>query len=51
VSRWAETGRANYFHNNFAADLESVVDFYDTRFNIGFTKSGKEDLVAFLRSL
>jgi hypothetical protein len=43
--------RAPYFHNGFAADLEAVVDFYDTRFNIKFTKSEKEDLVAFLRSL
>ena len=29
----------------------SVVDFYDQRFNIGFTKQEKSDLVAFLRSL
>jgi hypothetical protein len=43
--------RAPYFHNGFAADLDAVVDFYDTRFNIGFTKQEKSDLVAFLRSL
>jgi hypothetical protein len=43
--------RAPYFHNGFAADLDAVVDFYDTRFHIGFTKQDKADLVAFLRSL
>jgi hypothetical protein len=40
-----------YFHNGFAADLDAVVAFYDTRFSIGFTKQEKSDLVAFLRSL
>jgi len=43
--------RAPYFHNGFAADLQAVVDFYDERFTIGFTKSEKADLIAFLRSL
>ena len=43
--------RAPYFHNGFAADLQAVVDFYDERFAIGFTKSEKADLIAFLRSL
>jgi len=28
-----------------------VVDFYDERFAIGFTKAEKADLIAFLRSL
>jgi hypothetical protein len=28
-----------------------VVNFYDTRFGIGFTPQEKADLVAFLRSL
>jgi cytochrome c peroxidase len=41
----------SYFHNGFAKDLWSVVNFYDTRFHIGFTKQEKSDLVAFLRSL
>jgi cytochrome c peroxidase len=41
----------SYFHNGFAKDLDAVVDFYDTRFNIKFTKQEKSDLVAFLRSL
>jgi len=43
--------RAPYFHNGFAADLDAVVEFYDTRFNIGFTTREKLDMVAFLRSL
>lgn len=43
--------RAPYFHNGMAADLNAAVDFYDTRFNIGFTPSEKSDLVAFLKTL
>lgn len=43
--------RAPYFHNGFAQDLKSVIDFYDTRFGIGFTHDEKEDLAAFLRTL
>jgi len=43
--------RAPYFHNGFAKDLDAVVDFYDERFAIGFTKQEKRDLAAFLRSL
>lgn len=44
-------GRAPYFHNGFARDLEAVVDFYDTRFGVGFTQQEKDDLVAFLKTL
>jgi cytochrome c peroxidase len=43
--------RAPYFHNGFADDLDAVVDFYNDRFSIGFSKQEKSDLVAFLRSL
>lgn len=43
--------RAPYFHNGFAATLPEVVDFYDSRFAIGFTTQEKSDLAAFLRSL
>jgi len=43
--------RAPYFHNGFAKDLWAVVNFYDERFHIGFTKQEKSDLVAFLGSL
>jgi hypothetical protein len=34
-----------------ASQFDAVVEFYDTRFNIGFTRQEKSDLVAFLRSL
>ncbi|HET7787970.1 MAG TPA: hypothetical protein VFL36_18515 [Myxococcales bacterium] len=43
--------RAPYFHNGSAAALQDAVEFYDTRFAIGFTAQEKADLVAFLRSL
>ncbi len=43
--------RAPYFHNGAAPDLRHVVEFYDTRFGIGFTETEKSDLVAFLKSL
>jgi cytochrome c peroxidase len=43
--------RAPYFHNGSAQDLKAVVDFYQQRFNIGFTQQEEDDLVAFLRTL
>jgi cytochrome c peroxidase len=43
--------RAPYFHNGSAETLQDVVDFYDSRFQIGFTAQEKSDLVAFLNSL
>jgi hypothetical protein len=43
--------RAPYFHNGFAKNLEAVIDFYDSRFGIGFNDEEKRDLVAFLRAL
>ncbi len=43
--------RAPYFHNGAAATLSEAVEFYDTRFAIGFTAGEKADLVAFLRAL
>jgi cytochrome c peroxidase len=43
--------RAPYFHNGSAATLEDAVEFYDRRFDIGFTEQQKADLVAFLSSL
>jgi cytochrome c peroxidase len=61
--KWADIGkfkgpilrglaaRAPYFHNGSAQTLEDVVDFYDTRFAIGFTAQEKADLAAFLRAL
>jgi cytochrome c peroxidase len=43
--------RAPYFHNGSAATLLDVVNFYDQRFDIGFTEQQKRDLVAFLETL
>jgi cytochrome c peroxidase len=63
TGKWADVGkfkgpilrglaaRAPYFHNGSAASLSDAVDFYDTRFTIGFTKQEKQDLVAFLSAL
>jgi cytochrome c peroxidase len=63
TGKWADIGkfkgpilrglaaRAPYFHNGSASSLQEAVDFYDTRFNIGFTNQEKADLVAFLRAL
>lgn len=63
TGKWADIGkfkgpvlrglaaRAPYFHNGSAETLEDVIDFYDSRFNIGFTDDEKADLVAFLRAL
>jgi cytochrome c peroxidase len=43
--------RAPYFHNGSAATLLDVVNFYDQRFGIGFTRQQKDDLVNFLNTL
>jgi cytochrome c peroxidase len=43
--------RAPYFHNGSAATLAEVVEFYNTRFNIGLSAQEKSDLVAFLKAL
>jgi cytochrome c peroxidase len=45
------SARAPYFHNGSAKSLNDIVDFYDSRFNIGFTEQEKSDLIAFLRTL
>jgi cytochrome c peroxidase len=47
----ALAARAPYFHNGMARDLAAVVDFYETRFGVGFTSEEKADLIAFLRAL
>ncbi|HUK37355.1 MAG TPA: hypothetical protein VLV86_25740, partial [Vicinamibacterales bacterium] len=63
TGKWADIGkfkgpilrglaaRAPYFHNGSARSLEDVLDFYDTRFNLGLTAQQRADLVAFLRAL
>jgi hypothetical protein len=43
--------RAPYFHNGSAATLADVVEFYNQRFDIGFSEQQKADLAAFLNSL
>jgi cytochrome c peroxidase len=43
--------RAPYFHNGSAATLADVVEFYNQRFDIGFTDQERADLVAFLSAL
>jgi hypothetical protein len=43
--------RAPYFHNGSADSLSNVIEFYDKRFNIGFTPQEKKDLLAFLSAL
>lgn len=45
------SGRAPYFHNGSAATFTDVLNFYDTRFGIGFTDQEKQDLINFLKSL
>ena len=63
TGKWADIGkfkgpilrglaaRAPYFHNGMAASFSDVIDFYNTRFNIGFTNQEKQDLIAFLSAL
>jgi cytochrome c peroxidase len=43
--------RAPYFHGGNAANLNAVVNFYNTRFNIGLSSQQKTDLVNFLNTL
>jgi len=43
--------RPPYFHNGSAKSLSDVVDFYNTRFNVGFSAQEKSDLIAFLNTL
>ncbi len=45
------SSRAPYFHDGSAKDLKEVVEFYNTRFGIGFTNDEKRDLIAFLSAL
>ena len=45
------SARAPYFSNGSAATLRALVDFYDRRFNIGYSDQEKEDLINFLSVL
>lgn len=40
--------RAPYFSNGSAQTLREVVDYYDRRYNIGYTEQEKQDLVNFM---
>lgn len=40
-----------YFHNGQASDIDAVISFYDSRFNIGLSDHEQQDLEAFLLSL
>jgi cytochrome c peroxidase len=43
--------RAPYFSNGSASTIRDLVDFYDRRFNIGYTEQEKVDLTNFLSVL
>jgi hypothetical protein len=43
--------RAPYFSNGSAPTLRAVVDFYDRRYNIGYSEQEKQDLSNFLGAL
>jgi hypothetical protein len=45
------SARAPYFSNGSAATLREVVDFYDRRYNIGYSEREKQDLINFLGAL
>lgn len=63
TGKWADIGKTKgpilrglaarppYFHNGSAATLMDAVNFYNTRFAIGFTDQDKTDLVNFLSAL
>lgn len=43
--------RPPYFMSGSSATLRELVDFYDRRFNIGYTEQEKQDLVNFMETL
>lgn len=43
--------RPPYFSNGSAADLREVVEFYERRYNIGYTEQEKQDLVNLMSAL
>lgn len=45
------SARPPYFANGSANNLREIVDFYDRRFNIGYTEQEKQDLVNFMSVL
>jgi hypothetical protein len=63
TGKWADIGkfkgpilrglaaRAPYFHNGSAQSFDDVLDFYESRFNLGLTPQQRSDLIAFLKAL
>ncbi|MCW3052170.1 MAG: hypothetical protein JWN14_1340 [Chthonomonadales bacterium] len=63
TGKWADIGKfkvpslrgletqSPYMHNGFSGDLLDILDFYNVRFQIGFTDQEKADLRAFLVTL
>ena len=45
------SARAPYFSNGSAKDLRGVIDYYERRYNIGYTEQEKQDLVNLMRAL
>lgn len=43
--------RAPYFHNGNAASLTQLVNFYNTRFNMGLSAQDQQDLINFLNAI
>lgn len=45
------SARAPYFSNGLARDLRGVVDYYERRYNIGYSEQEKQDLVNLMSAL
>lgn len=45
------SGRAPYFVNGMAKDIRGIVDYYDRRYNIGYTEQEKRDLTNLMGAL
>ncbi len=45
------SARAPFFSNGSAKDIRGVVDYYERRYNIGYTEQEKADLVNLMRAL
>jgi cytochrome c peroxidase len=39
------SARAPYFSNGSAKDLAGVIDYYERRYNIGYTPQERQDLI------
>ena len=45
------SARAPYFSNGSAKDIRGIIDFYERRYNIGYTEQEKQDLVNLMSAL